>query len=98
MLCKSIGILEVLGNLESTGMVPRERKERPRQGSVRNFLEPQDFSAIELRASPVDSDETIRDEFENSEDSGDLDIPVTEDSYQVIRRLITNTEVGSLLF
>ena len=59
MLCKSIGILEVLGNLESTGMVPRERKERPRPGSVRNFLEPQDFSAIELRASPVDSDETI---------------------------------------
>ena len=72
-------------------MVPRERKERPRQGSVRNFLEPQDFSFIELRASPVDSDQTIRDEFENSEDSSDLDIPVTEDSYQVIRRLTTHT-------
>lgn len=64
-------------------MVPRERKEIPRRGSVRNFLEPQDFSSIELRPSPVDSDETIRDEFENSEDGGDLDIPVTEDSYQV---------------
>ena len=64
-------------------MVPRERKERPRQGSVRNFLEPQDFSSIELRPSPVDSDQTIRDEFENTEDSGDLNIPVTEDSYQV---------------
>ena len=48
-----------------------------------DFLEPQDFSSIELRPSPVDSDETIRDEFENSEDGGDLDIPVTEDSYQV---------------
>ena len=64
-------------------MVPRERKERPRQGSVRNFLEPQDFSSIELRPSPVDSDKTIRDEFENTEDRGDLNIPVTEDSYQV---------------
>ena len=75
-------------------MVPRERKERPRQGSVRNFLEPQDFSSIELRASPVDSDQTIRDEFENSEDSSDLDIPVTEDSYQVIRRLTTHSNRG----
>ena len=64
-------------------MVPRERKEKPRRGSVRNFLEPQDFSSIELRPSPIDSDETIPDEYENSEDEGDLDIPVTDDSYQV---------------
>ena len=71
-------------------MVPRERKEKPRRGSVRNFLEPQDFSSIELRPSPVDSDETIRDEFEKSEDSGDLDIPVTEDSYQVCKYHISD--------
>ena len=78
-------MLEVLGNLESTGMVPRERKEKPRKGSVRNFLEAKDFSSIVLRPSPVDSDKTIPDEFEKFEDSGNLDIPVTDDSYQVYR-------------
>ena len=79
-------------------MVPRERKEKPRRGSVRNFLEPQDFSSIELRPSPVDSDETIRDEFEKSEDSGDLDIPVTEDSYQVnIISQTTHTLIISII-
>ena len=76
---------EVLGNLESTGMVPRDKKEKTRLGSVRNFIEPGDRSAIQLRPSPIDDsandDNYVDDTTDDNED--DLDIPVTEDSYQI---------------
>jgi len=82
--------LEVLGNLESTGMVPRLKKEKTKLGSVRNFMEPDDFSAILLRPSPldfqvgnnVDTSDDLTDYSDDDNDDND-DIPVTEDSYQI---------------
>ena len=81
---------EVLGNLESTGMVPRLKKEKTKLGSVRNFMEPDDFSAILLRPSPldfqvgnnVDTSDDLTDYSDDDNDDND-DIPVTEDSYQI---------------
>ena len=83
--------LEVLGNLESTGMVPRGRTEQPRPGSVRNFVETEDFSPLLLRASPASP--TNSNIAENNiggreeEEEEEEDFPVTEDNYQV-----TNTK------
>ena len=76
--------LEVLGNLESTGMVPRGRTERPQLGTVRNFVEAEDFSPLLLRASPVPSN--IADTLDNNVDNRqeeEEDFPVTDDNYQV---------------
>ena len=78
--------LEVLGNLESTGMVPRGRTEKPRLGAVRNFVESEDFSPLLLRASPVSSN--IADTPDNNSDNREEeeeeeDFPVTDDNYQV---------------
>ena len=81
--------LEVLGNLESTGMVPRGRKEKPRPGAVRNFVETEDFSPLLLRASPANSSiaDTLGNNFDNrqqeEEEEEEEDFPVTEDNYQV---------------
>ena len=73
----------MLGNLESTGMVPRPGREKARLGSVRNFVEPEDISPLRLRPSPVDT-AAAGTQYEDTEDGeGDLDIPVSEDSYQV---------------
>jgi len=86
--------MEVLGNLESTGMVPRGGKEKPKLGSVRNFVETEDFSPLLLRASPV-SQETADNNIEDSQETADnniedsqqedqrVDFPVTDDNYQI---------------
>ena len=75
--------MEVLGNLESTGMVPRGRKENQSPGSVRNFVESEDFSPILLSASPASLD-TVGNSIEDSQqEDGGQDFPVTDDNYQV---------------
>ena len=74
---------EVLGNLESTGMVPRPGREKARLGSVRNFVEPGDISPLRLRPSPVDTAAAGTQYGDTEDGEGDLDIPVSEDSYRV---------------
>ena len=81
--------LEVLGNLESTGMVPRGRTERPRPGAVRNFVETEDFSPLLLRASPANYstadtlDSNIDNRQQEQHEEQEEDFPVSEDNYQV---------------
>ena len=66
-------------------MVPRAQKEKARLGSVRNFIEPGDRSPIQLRPSPID--DSVNDDnyvdVTTVDNEDDLDIPVTEDSYQI---------------
>ena len=65
-------------------MVPRHNKEPNKLGSVRNFLEPDDFSTILLRESQTDDDNNfVSEPSENIANEDDLDIPVTEDNFQV---------------
>ena len=81
--------MEVLGSLESTGMVPRGRNEKPKLGSVSNFVETEDFSPLLLRASP-ESVRTLENDIGsgNDEDRGE-DFPVTDDNYQVPSNVLT---------
>ena len=76
--------LEVLGRLESTGMIPRGQRGQERPGSVRNFIEQSDWSQIQLRPSPVDSqpDQTDDDETQSTDDEDDK-TSVVEDTYLV---------------
>ena len=75
--------MEVLGNLESTGMVPRGRNEEPRLGSVSNFVEVEDFSPLLLRASPVGLDPVDNNIEDRSGQEPGQDFPVTDDNYQI---------------
>jgi len=90
--------LEVVGNLESTGMVPRSKSSSSNQNGQRqvsNFIELDDFAEIQLRPSPTSiidnsrtesnplSDNNIGSTQATIEDDDDEDLPVTEDNFQI---------------
>jgi len=90
--------LEVVGNLESTGMVPRSKSSSSNQNGQRqvsNFIELDDFAEIQLRPSPTSiidnaytdnnslNDNNIGTTQETIEEDTDEDLPVTEDNFQI---------------
>jgi len=90
--------LEVVGNLESTGMVPRSKTSYSNQNGQRqvsNFIEIDDFAEIQLRPSPTSiiensdsdnnspSDNNIEPTQASEEEDKDEDLPVTEDNFQI---------------
>ena len=68
----------MLGNLESTGMVPRPGREKARLGSVRNFVEPEDISPLRLRPSPVDT-AAAGTQYEEGDTEVELQTKIRED-------------------
>eukprot|EP00092_Neocalanus_flemingeri_P039546 GFUD01043060.1.p1 GENE.GFUD01043060.1~~GFUD01043060.1.p1 ORF type:complete len:1063 (-),score=221.30 GFUD01043060.1:462-3650(-) len=90
--------LEVVGNLESTGMVPRSKSSSSNQNAQRqvsNFIEIDDFAEIQLRPSPTtiidnsntDSnsprDDNIGATQATEEEDQDEELPVTEDNFKI---------------
>ena len=74
--------LEVLGKLESTGMVPRGKRTQQRPGSVRNFIEDRDWTEIQLRYSPADTQDNSND-IVGETDSEEDTTSVVDDTYLV---------------
>eukprot|EP00092_Neocalanus_flemingeri_P014585 GFUD01015735.1.p1 GENE.GFUD01015735.1~~GFUD01015735.1.p1 ORF type:complete len:1457 (+),score=298.41 GFUD01015735.1:266-4636(+) len=90
--------LEVVGNLESTGMVPRSKSSSSNQNAQRqvsNFIEIDDFAEIQLRPSPTtiidnsntDSNSPRDDDIgatqATEEEDQDEELPVTEDNFKI---------------
>jgi hypothetical protein len=90
--------LEVVGNLESTGMIPRSKASLSNQNGQRqvsNFIELDDFAEIQLRPSPTSiidnaytdsnslNDNNIATTQETIEEDADEELPVTEDNFQI---------------
>jgi len=90
--------LEVIGNLESTGMVPRGQSSNSNQNGQRqvsNFIEIDDFAEIQLRPSPTTiidnsntnptppSDNSIESTQASIEEDREEDLPVTEDNFKI---------------
>ena len=67
--------------LESTGMVPRGQRTQQRAGSVRNFIEESDWSEIQLRHSPVDTQDGDDDFVEDT--NNDDTTSIVDDTYLV---------------
>ena len=88
----------MVGNLESTGMVPRSKSSLGNQNGQRqvsNFIELDDFAEIQLRPSPTSIIDNANTESNSPDDNNigttqttieedsDEDLPVTEDNFQV---------------
>jgi len=84
---KGVRDLEVVGNLESTGMVPRShsRDNQGTSGGVANFMSNEDFNEIQLQPSPVGVDvQPIIEIVDIPEEENDEEpIPVAEDNFQI---------------
>jgi len=88
--------LEVIGNLESTGMVPRSKTlSNGGRRHISNFIEIDDFAEIQLRPSSttindnnesnlvnenIVDDTTVNSELDNEDEDSS---PVTEDNFQI---------------